>query len=84
MEETNIKTRHKAIVVHVEKNNIKNPKTTHFRTKINKWDQWQNFLEKNLFNFVNSYPEEISKNMIEKQARLLTKIIVDSATISLE
>ena len=38
-----------------------------------------NFLENNLLNFVNSYPEEISKNIIEKQACLLTKIIVGSA-----
>ena len=36
-----------------------------------KWDQWQNFLENNLLNFVSSYPEEISKNIIEKQASLL-------------
>ena len=51
MEETSIKTRHKAMVIHVgEINNINNPKITHFRTKNAKWDQWQNFLENNLLN----------------------------------
>ena len=45
IEETNIKTRHKAMVIHVGENNIKSPKTTHFRTKNAKWDQWQTFLK---------------------------------------
>ena len=38
------------------------------------------FSWKHSLSFANSYPEEISKNIIEKQACLLTKIIVNSAT----
>ena len=39
----------------------------------------KSFLKTHLY-FVNSYPEGISRNIIEKQACALTKIIVDSAT----
>ena len=49
IEETSVKIRHKAIIIHVRENNIKNPEITHFRTKNAKWDQWQNFFENNLW-----------------------------------
>ena len=38
IEEASIKTRHKATVIHVGENNIKNPKTTHSKTKNAKWN----------------------------------------------
>ena len=76
-----IKTRHKAIIITVgEQTNLKCSKTSHFKTKNANWDQWQNFLENNLIkHFVSSYPKEISETIIDKQACLLTEVIVESA-----
>ena len=77
---SNIKSRHKAIKIEVEKLSDKNSShTPHFRTQGVSWDEWCKSLDKNLSQFISSFPNEVSKSIIDEQANLFVNIITESA-----
>ena len=77
---SNIKTRHKTIKIEVEKLSDKNSShTPHFRTEGVSWDEWCKSLDKNLSQFISSFPNEVSKTIIDEQANLFVNIITESA-----
>ena len=51
----------------------------HFRTQGVNWDEWYKLLDKNLSQFVSSFPNEVSRNIIDEQANLFVNIITESA-----
>ena len=77
---SNIKTRHKAIEIEIRKLSEKSiSHTPHFRTQGVNWDEWCKSLDKNLSQFISSFPNEVSRNIIDEQANLFVKIITESA-----
>ena len=77
---SNIKTRHKAIEIEIRKLSEKSiSHTPHFRTQGVNWDEWCKLLDKNLSQFISSFPNEVSRNIIDEQANLFVKIITESA-----
>ena len=77
---SNIKTRQKAIEIEIRKLSEKSiSHTPHFRTQGVNWDEWCKLLDKNLSQFISSFPNEVSRNIIDEQANLFVKIITKSA-----
>ena len=77
----NVKARHKATEIDIENLSDKNRShTPHFRTQDANWDEWCKFLDYNLSQFISSFPNEVSKNMIDDQANLFVNIIATSAS----
>ena len=76
----NIKTRHKALEIDKENLSDKNRShTPHFRTQDADWDEYCKYLV-NLSVFISSFPNEVSKNIIDDQANLFVNIITTSAS----
>ena len=77
---TNIKTRHKGIEITIDTQNTRNNSLPHFKTKDANWGKWAEFLDNNLLTFLNSFPHEISKTIIDEKAELFVDIIFNSAS----
>ena len=77
---SNIKTRHKATEIEIRKLSEKSiSHTPHFRAQGVNWDEWCKSLDKNLSQFISSFPNEVSRNIIDEQANLFVKMITESA-----
>ena len=70
-----IKTKHNAIEIEIEKLCDKNrSQTSHFRTQGANWDEWCKLLDKNLSQFISSFPNEVCRSIIDDQANLFVNI----------
>ena len=77
---TNIKTRHKGIEITTDSENNMKKSIPHCKTKNANWGKWTEFLDNHLLAFMNSFPREISKKVIDEQAELFVDIISNSVT----
>ena len=77
-----IKTRPKAIEIDIENLSYKDKShTPHFRTQDANWDEWCKLLDNNLSQFISSFPNEVSRNIIDDQFNLLVNIITSASCL---
>ena len=57
-----------------------NEQTLKFRTKNAVWKDWEKTLEPELLEYFNSFPNEISHEILDQQVEILTMLIQTSAT----
>ena len=74
-----INTRHKAVEIYIPEAS-QNKQTPKFRTKNAVWKDWEKTLEPKLLEYFNSFPNEISHEILDQQVEILTMLIQTSAT----
>ena len=74
-----INTRHKANEIYIPEAS-QNKQTPKFRTKNAVWKDWEKTLEPKLLEYFNSFPNEISHEILDQQVEILTMLIQTSAT----
>ena len=74
-----IKSRHRGIEITIAEEDLSSSKP-HFATKNANWKEWERTISENLKNYIQQFPNKVSKTIIDNQTEILTDVIVESAT----